>query len=266
MNYYKATIQYDGTGYFGFQWQKDIPTIQNDFNLAIQKLIPGKVTTMSTSRTDTGVHAFEQVVKITIEEEIFCGTFLTAFNQVLPAQVKCKKIMECDARFSPNSDHLSKEYRYYFTNKNIVPLSEKRFIANYSKPLNLEAMHECVNALIGTHDFKNFCSAGSNVKTTIRSITQCELKEINPQDIFSQYERFTLPIDLKTCYELKVVGNGFLKQMIRHIVSGLWMVGGGKLTTNEFMNILHGPKNEKRIWKVAPPNGLFLYQINYRDN
>ena len=59
MHYYKATLQYDGTGYAGFQWQKEIPSIQNDFNHAIKSLVPGKITTMGASRTDTGVHAIE---------------------------------------------------------------------------------------------------------------------------------------------------------------------------------------------------------------
>ena len=59
--YYKAKIQYDGTGYYGFQWQKDLRTIQDDVNQALAKLLPGKITTMGSSRTDTGVHALEQM-------------------------------------------------------------------------------------------------------------------------------------------------------------------------------------------------------------
>lgn len=58
MNYYKATVQYDGTNYCGFQWQKDIATIQNEINVALSTLVPGKITTMSASRTDTGVHKY----------------------------------------------------------------------------------------------------------------------------------------------------------------------------------------------------------------
>ena len=64
-------------------------------------------------------------------------------------------------------------------------------------------------------------------------------------------------------YCLRIVGNGFLKQMIRHLVSALWMVGSGKLSTDDFTALLAGGHREKRLWKVAPANGLFLVDIHY---
>lgn len=265
MYYYKATIQYDGTGYFGFQWQKDIPTIQNDFNVALGKLYSGKITTMSASRTDTGVHAMEQIVKITMEHEIDRTSFVLALNNVLSPQIRCLSIVPCAPKFRPANDHHSKEYHYYFTNKKIVPLEEKRFISNFSKELDVEAMQVCVAALLGKNNFQNFCSAGSNVKSTIREITLCELAETNPHLTLRESPLFNPPDELVSCYRLRIIGNGFLKQMIRHIVSALWMVGHGKLTTDDFMRLLHGDLRNKRIWKVAPPGGLHLYRITYPD-
>lgn len=209
------------------------------------------------------MHAMEQVVKITSENEIDCRAFLEALNDSLPPQIRCLDLIPSTGKFRPANDHHSKEYHYYFTNKQIVPLEEKRFVANISKPLNMEAIMTCVRELIGTHDFKNFCSAGSNVKSTVRTITVCELNEVNPHLTISQSELFILPKDLTNCYQLKIIGNGFLKQMIRHIVSGLWMVGTGKLTADDFFKLLYGEKRDKRIWKVAPPGGLFLYEIKY---
>jgi len=263
MNYYQARIQYDGTNYFGFQWQKDIPTIQNDFNLVLKKIIPEKVTTMGASRTDTGVHALDQIIKITTEFPIECGTFLTTLNQNLPAQIKCLDIIPCDGAFKPTITAVSKEYRYFFTNQKIVSLPELRFIANHSKKLDLNSMMICVKEILGTHDFKNYCSTGSNVKSTVRTITICELGEVNPHTTLPNLNLFSLPPNLTSCYQLKIVGNGFLKQMIRHLVGALWMVGSGKLNPDDFLNLLHGAKIDQRKWKVAPPNGLFLYQINF---
>ena len=263
MNYYKATLQYDGTGYAGFQWQKDIPSIQNDFNLAIKSIISGKITTMGASRTDTGVHAIHQIVKITSENLIECPTSLIALNKILPSQIHCLDLISCSGDFKPASDTVSKEYRYYFTNLQNVPSDDRRFIANFPIQLDLNSMMICVRALLGTHEFHNFCSTGSNVKSTIRDITFCELSEINPHTILPSSELFRLPPNLTTCYQLKIEGNGFLKHMIRHIVSALWMVGSGKITKEEFLNFLKGPKREKRIWKIAAPNGLFLFEIKY---
>lgn len=265
MNYYRAKIQYDGTSYYGFQWQKDIPTIQDDLNKAIKCIVAGKVTTMGASRTDSGVHAMEQVVKITSEQEIDCSTFLKLANSILTPQIRFLDIISCAGDFRPASDHLSKEYRYYFTNEKVITIKDRRFISNFSKPLDLNSISTCVNSLVGTHSFHNFCSAGSNVKSTTRTILTSELKEINPQIIFSQADLFMMPKDLKSCYQLKIEGNGFLKQMIRHIVSALWMVGSGKLTTEDFSILLNGPKKNTRMWKVAHPNGLFLCQVKYPE-
>lgn len=265
MHYYKATIQYDGTGYAGFQWQKEIPSIQNDFNQAIKQVIEGKITTMGASRTDSGVHAMEQVVKISSQNFIECASSLIELNQMLPAQIKCLDIIPCKGDFKPASDPLFKEYRYYFTNKRNVSIDDRRFISNFPIQLDLNAMLICVSAILGTHDFRNFCSAGSNVKSTIRNITFCELSEINPHAVLTKSKLFSIPKDLTTCYQFRIEGNGFLKQMIRHLVSAMWMVGSGKLTTTDFLNQLNGPKRDKRIWKVAAPNGLFLYEIKYPE-
>lgn len=263
MYYYKALIQYDGTGYAGFQWQKNIPTIQNDFNVAIMSLGNGKITTMGASRTDTGVHALEQVVKVTSENPLDCKALLSSINQKLSTQIKCLDILPCTGDFKPSSDHLCKEYRYYFTNKKVVSLEDRRFISNFSNTLDIDLIRFCAEKIIGIHNFQNFYSEGSNIKSTFREIILCELGKIKLQIDFPKSKLFNIPSDLIDCYQLKIAGNGFLKQMIRHLISALWMVGCGKLSKEDFLNLLHGPKNKKRLWKVAPANGLFLYKIKY---
>lgn len=263
MHYYKTTIKYEGTNYAGFQWQNGIQTVQSEFNEAISKILDGKFTTMAASRTDTGVHAMEQVVKISSSNPINLSSFLESFNKVLPPQIKSTNIEACDGLFRPSVASTSKEYRYFFTNKTQISKEETQFIANISNKLDLNAMMVCIRALVGEHDFCNFYSSGSNVKSTVRNISVCELSEINPQEIFTEFDIFQIPKDLHNCYQLKIEANGFLKQMIRHIVSALWMVGSGKLATDDFMILLNGPKSEKQLWKVAVPNGLFLYRINY---
>lgn len=263
MHYYKTTIQYEGTNYAGFQWQNGIPTVQSEFNNAIAKLIDGKITTMAASRTDTGVHAIDQVVKISSTYPIELSSFLGAFNNALPPQIRCTKIDLCDGLFRPSSETISKEYRYFFTNKTQVSKEDTQFIANISNKLDLDAIHFCIRALRGKHDFCNFYSSGSNVKSTTREIFHCELSLINPQDIFTGLDLFNIPKNLLSCYEFKIEANGFLKQMIRHLISALWMVGSGKLSTDDFLNLLNGNKHSKQLWKVASPNGLFLYRIKY---
>jgi tRNA pseudouridine38-40 synthase len=263
MNYYKATIQYDGTNYCGFQWQKDIPTIQNDFNQSLNHLMSGKITTMGASRTDTGVHAIEQIVKVTSENHIECGSFLIRLNETLPPQIRCLSFVSCEGSFKPASDSVSKEYRYLFTNTLKSSSDDQMFIANNPYQLNLDLMNNCAREIVGRHSFHNFCSAGSNVKSTVRSISFCDISEIDPQVVLPKSDLFLLPQDLKQCYQLRIEGNGFLKHMVRHLMSALWLVGGGKISPDEFSLLINGPLKKKRLWKVASPRGLFLYQSKY---
>lgn len=263
MHYYKATIQYDGTGYSGFQWQAGAASIQGELNQALQSIHAGRITTGGASRTDSGVHAVEQVVKMTTENPIAFS--IEAFNQALPKQIRCLDLAPCGGEFNPNTNTISKEYRYLFTNRPHVIESERRFVANVSYQFDVDAMKRCAQLLVGTHDFCNFYSMGSNVKTTIREVYACELSTINPHEVFSHSPIFKFPFELTQCYQLKIEANGFLKQMIRHTIRALWMVGSGRFTEQTFCDYLKGPKAPKQLWKVAVPNGLFLYRINYGE-
>lgn len=263
MYYYKATVQYVGTNYAGFQWQTDLRTVQDEINQAIKKCVDGKATTMGASRTDTGVHAFRQVVKFTLENEIECASFFEKFNKALPSDVKCLELVPSVGLFRPANDSTLKEYRYFFTNIHKSQDTNQKYYANNPFELDIEKMKSCIRLIIGTHDFCNFCSTGSNVKTTIRNVTFCELNEIDPHTVFSNSDLFQMPEELKTCYQLRIEANGFLKQMIRHLVSALWKVGNGRMSVEEFKKLVDGPKIEKRLWKVATPKGLYLYRIEY---
>lgn len=263
MNYYKATIQYEGTNYFGFQWQKGIPTIQSEFNQSLNQLMSGKITTMGASRTDTGVHALEQIVKISSENPIDCESFIFEFNKILPAQIRCLNIASCGGLFRPANDSTHKEYRYLFTNKLQSDCSEQLFIANNPYPLDVDSMKKCAQMIVGEHSFHNFCSTGSNVKSTMREISLCEITEVDPHSVLSQSELFSLPQDVRQCYQLRIEGTGFLKQMVRHLMSALWMVGNGKIFPDEFSLLLSGPVKTKRLWKVADSRGLYLYRLHY---
>lgn len=261
MNYYKAAVQYDGTNYFGFQWQKDIPTVQNEINLSLAQLLSGKITTMGASRTDSGVHAVEQIVKITTQHEIECDSFKDALNKVLPLQVQCLKIEPCEGSFNPITFSHSKEYRYLFTNTLQSRGLEERFMANYPYDLNLPLMQKCAREIVGQHDFRNFCSAGSNVKTTVRAVLDCEITEIAPLSFINDSNVFSFSQEIKECYQLRIVGKGFLKQMVRHLMSALWLVGRGKISQDEFLGLLNGQEINRPLWRVSTPRGLYLYRF-----
>ncbi len=259
MNYYKAIIQYDGTDRIGFQWQEGMPTIQGDLNIALQSILEGKVTTRSASRTDKGVHAFGQVAKISAED----SKPLTAqlLNAALPSHIRCLDLGPCAGDFIPSVDQTSKEYRYLFTNTPSVSGQDQRYIAQTPYQLNFENMQICVAMLKGRNDFKNFWSIGGLSNTTIRDIIECDLQLVDPRELF-EGSLFSAG-DVKSCWQFRIVGKGFLKHMVRHLVGSLWMVGNGRLTVDDFRNYLHGELREQRPWKKAGPRGLFLLKVSY---
>ena len=265
MHYYHATIEYDGNDFAGFQWQKDCPTIQSEINRALGHLVVGKFSTMGASRTDTGVHALDQHVKLTLENEIECAVFLAKLNQELHPQIRCLTLLPCLGSFNPGADSRSKEYRYFFTNEAIASQEQRKFIATIANPLNMDDVRACVNLILGKHDFSNFCSVGSNVKSTIRTITACEVSAVDPRKELAVSSLFAIPNELNLCFQLRIEASGFLKQMIRHLISALWMVGSGKMTVMEFEKLLNGPKVHKQMWRMATPSGLYLWQIHYQS-
>lgn len=259
MNYYKAILQYDGSDRMGFQWQEGMPTIQGELNLSLQMILRGKVTTRAASRTDKGVHAFGQVVKISAEDPSQLTT--AQWNAALPSHIKCLALFPCAGNFIPSVDQVSKEYRYLFTNTPGVSGQEQRYIAQTPSPLNIGHVQTCVDMLKGTNDFRNFWSIGGIANTTLRDILECDLTMINPQELFKD-TLFTAG-EVTSCWQFRIVGKGFLKHMVRHLVGALWMVGNGRLSVDDFSSLLHGEQKEQRPWKKADPRGLYLFKVSY---
>lgn len=253
MNCYKAILQYDGTGRHGFQRQAGEQTIQRDLDEALEKLLSLPCSTRAASRTDIGVHAFAQVVKISSEDPtpLSCEQL----NSILPTHLKCLSLTTCRADFIPSMDQVSKEYLYLFSE-----LPESRYIAQAPR-LNMSEVQECVQLIRGTHDFQNFYSLSGNTSTTVRHILECDLTLINPQELF-QGSIFRSETQARA-WQFRILGTGFLKHMVRHLVGALWRVGDGSLGVEDFWNYLNGEQKQQRPWKKADPRGLFLRKVSY---
>ena len=122
-------------------------------------------------------------------------------------------------------------------------------------------MQTCVTMLKGINDFRNFWSIGGTSNTTLREILQCDLTMIDPQELFKD-TLFTAG-QVTSCWQFRIVGTGFLKHMVRHLVGALWLVGSGRLTIEDFSQFLHGELKPQRPWKKADPRGLYLLKVSY---
>lgn len=253
MFHYRLTVSYVGTRYLGWQIQPESygKTIQGEINLALQKISKSTdVKTLGSGRTDTGVHAMGQVVKATIPLEINPRNLLKAMNSHLPEDIRVFEASLSTEEFIPTVHAKSKEYHYRFSTNEIHPPFAEHLITHYPYEIDLEAMKKACQIFIGEHDFTNFFVEGTPVSSFVRQIYECEIIEVPANELFPSY------------YVFRVVGSGFLKQMVRLMVGAIWRVGRGRVTLEELQNSL-SPMKQEKLGAVAPGHGLYLMRVNY---
>lgn len=255
--HYKAKIEYNGTAYSGWQIQSQgEKTIQGELNRSLSSIAKThEVKTIGGGRTDAGVHAFGQIVRIEMPLSITPDGLRKALTTKLPPDIRCLEVWSCTPDFHPIFSAVSKEYVFFFTNRCDGPsVFQLNRIANCPFPLDIELVRDACALFVGEHDFVNFSTKGTPVKSTIRTIFECEL-------ISSSIGEFPNHLSLP-CFMLRIRGNGFLKQMVRLIVGAIWEVGRGKISTDIVKKALEGSR-ELRAGPVAPPEGLYLKEIFY---
>lgn len=254
IHHYKLILQYKGTRYLGWQVQPESAglTVQGELNRALEVISKSpNVKSLGAGRTDAGVHALGQVAKVGMELEIPPMNLVKALNVNLPDDIRVLSAEVSDEEFFPTVHAKSKEYHYRFTCKRTFTAFQNDLIQNHPFELNIEKMREACKVLIGVHDFTNFYCEGTAVASNVREIYECEILEIPQGD-------WMLP----SHYVFRIVGNGFLKQMVRLLMGALWNVGRGKITVEDLQAAL-GPKRVQRLGPVAPPNGLYMVRVNY---
>jgi tRNA pseudouridine38-40 synthase len=250
--YYRLTIQYKGTRYLGWQVQPQGLTVQGELNKALEVISKNKVHTMGSGRTDAGVHALAQVVKVSMELEIAPGNLIRALNVNLPDDIRVIAAETSNTDFHPTIQAKSKEYHYRFTCLRSFTAFQTELLANYPFELDLNKMREACKLLVGVHDFSNYFCEGTEVSSNIREIFACEIVEV-PQNGWEM---------LPSHYVFVIKGNGFLKQMVRLLMGALWNIGRGKISLEEFKASLSATK-VKRLGPVAPPERLYMVRVNY---
>ncbi|MFN8369443.1 MAG: tRNA pseudouridine(38-40) synthase TruA [Bacteriovoracaceae bacterium] len=261
--HYIATLSYDGTNYQGWQIQDgELKTIQGILNNVLTEICKGNnnLKTIGASRTDKGVHALDQKVKISIPLYIDPEGLRRGLNALLPKDIRALNIIESTEDFHPLRKVYQKEYIYLFSNRahfgNHTPFQLKK-IANFPYKFNIDAMRSVCDLYVGEYDFKNFYCLGSGVKTTRRTIISCSLTEESPSGVLKEL--------LPSYYIFKIRGNGFLKQMVRIMVGTMWNVGRGKISLDTVRDALEC-KTTGKLSPVAPASGLYLSRVDPVSN
>ncbi len=238
-------MEYDGTHYYGFQMQANLPTIQEETEKALWKLTGEKSRLRAASRTDAGVHAKGQVVSFRTGSSLPPKTFINGLNYYLPRDIAVKAAYRVGDFFNVRRNAISREYSYYILNSRTRSPIRKGFSCLVGGHLDIEAMNQACQALIGEHDFASFASSiGSEVKSTIRRLYRAEIETDGELAVFN------------------MVASSFLPHQVRNTVGALIRVGLGKMTVDEFYRIIE-VKKPGLARPMAPACGLCLMRINY---
>jgi len=241
----KLTIEYDGTNYLGWQVQPKGPTIQRVLEETLKKITGEEVRLIGSGRTDAGVHAFGQVAHFKTHSKISLHSMARALNSLLPPDIVIRRVREVDENFHARKSCKSKIYEYRILNRNLRSAFYNKYAWHIPQKLNLKEMKEATRYLIGEHDFSSFRSVGTPTQTATRKVIRAEWKKGRDGLLYFEIE-----------------ANGFLKQMVRAMVGTLVEVGRGRLSPEEFQEILQS-KDRRKAGPTAPAHGLLLKEVKY---
>ncbi|WP_129691536.1 tRNA pseudouridine(38-40) synthase TruA [Gottfriedia acidiceleris] len=247
MNNYKLVIQYDGGRYKG--WQRlgnGENTIQGKIENVISEMVGREIEIIGSSRTDAGVHAFEQIANFKMKENMPEIEIKSYLNRYLPRDISIKEVSIESDRFHSRYNTSAKTYIYKIWNEEYTNPFMRKYSMHVEEKLDLKKMKAAAKYFLGEHDFTAFSNAKSKKKSMVREIYSIDFEMI---DGFIQ---------------IRISGNGFLYNMVRKIVGTLIEVGTGRLQAENISKIIE-LKDRAQVSNLADPGGLYLEKIEFKS-
>lgn len=246
----KLIVEYDGTNYSGWQTQKNHRSIQETIERVLQRILQEDIRLIASGRTDSGVHAFNQVVNFKTRSKLTLPDIQKALNGLLPKDICVKEIVQAKEDFHSRYSVKSKIYRYFILSGKTRSVFLNKFSWHIPYKLNIKLMQKESKHLLGRHDFRSFCASGSDAKDTIRKIKNISIKDVYNKLLNADCKLITVEIE----------ANGFLYNMVRNIVGTL--VEMGRQDSGCIKEILLS-KDRRLAGSTAPARGLFLVEVKY---
>ena len=241
----RLIVEYEGTGYAGWQFQAGLPTIQGELAAALKRLTGQEPKLIGASRTDRGVHAFGQVVNFHTESRIPPNGMLMGLNSLLPPDIAIKAVEEAGPEFDARRDARGKAYIYKLLNRGFPSAILRRFTWFVHKPLDISLMREGALHMVGRRDFSSFMAAHSDSLHSVREVTSVDVRDA-----------------VEGVIEIEVRGTAFLRHMVRIMAGTLVAAGSGRIAPAQIEAIIEA-RDRTKAPMTAPPQGLFLMKVEY---
>lgn len=236
-------LSFDGTAYHGWQIQPNGMSVQEKVQQCLSTLLSQPIAVTGAGRTDAGVHARTMVCHLDTDKELDADRLCYRLNRILPRDISCRQAEQVSddlhARFSAKR----RTYRYF------IHTQRDPFLRHYSVEthwkLDFDRMNEAARWLTTQNDFKAFCKAGTDVKTTLCQVSTAQWVNTSP-----------------TTWYFEISANRFLRNMVRAVVGTLFEVGRHRMTLEQFQQVVAtGTRSD--AGESMPAHGLFLWDIEY---
>ncbi len=241
----RLIVEYEGTGYAGWQFQAGLPTIQGELAAALKRLTGQEPKLIGASRTDAGVHAFGQTVNFHTESRIPPNGMIMGLNSLLPPDIAIKAVEEAGPEFDARRDARGKTYIYKLLNRGFPSALLRRWTWFVHKPLDISLMREGAGHMVGEKDFSSFMAAHSDSLHSVREVTSVEVRDA-----------------VEGVIEIEVRGTAFLRHMVRIMAGTLVAAGSGRIHPAQIKAIIEA-RDRTKATMTAPPQGLFLMKVDY---
>ncbi|MBE0478345.1 tRNA pseudouridine(38-40) synthase TruA [Candidatus Aerophobetes bacterium] len=240
----KLVLEYEGTNYYGWQIQPNVPTIEGELQNALARILKQRVIITGAARTDRGVHAKGQVVSFKLSLSFPVFQLIPALNSVLSPDIRVKRASQVKNAFHARHSARYKIYRYVICNNFVLHPWLRNFSWWVPFPLNCKLMQDAASYLIGRRDFSSFENKGSPFMSPVRCVQKIKIKK----------QGSLITVSIKA--------DAFLYKMARNIAGTLVEVGRGRFSPLDVRNFLL-TKDRRKAGPTAPPQGLFLWRVGY---
>ena len=245
MQRYKIKVEYEGTPFVGWQFQKNGQSIQEVLQKAIFNFSKENVIITGAGRTDSGVHALAQIAHFDLKKKIQKKNLLPAINQnISNKSVTVLKVNRVNKNFHARHDAQKRTYEYLIINRQSPLTLQKNKAWHIRKKLDIKAMKKGAKLLLGTHDFSTYRAASCGAKSPVRTMEKILIKK-NKDKISLQF-----------------TSRSFLQQQVRSMVGCIKYLGKGKWSIDTFQKVFKSKKRSKCA-PPAPACGLYLKNIIY---